>query len=92
MKSTRLRTLFLTLLVVLFAPKLNAVDPGDEIDIGLIIEPGASHISGYLEVLAARNGVRSVAVAVPDKAMLANAKKQRKTGKCCTYYGFPSGQ
>ena len=76
MKPTRLRTLLLTLLMVHFAPKLNAADPGEQIDIGLIIEPGASHISGYLEVLAARKGVRSVAVAVPNKAMLQNAKRQ----------------
>ena len=76
MKIILLRTLFLTLLVVLFAPKLNAADPRDQIDIGLIIEPGASHISGYLEVLAERKGVRSVAVAVSDKAMLENAKRQ----------------
>ena len=76
MKITLLRTLFLTLLVVLFTPKLNAADPSERIDIGLIIEPGASHISGYLEVLMARKGVRSVAVAVSDKALLANAKKQ----------------
>jgi len=62
--------------MVLFAPKLNAADLGEQIDIGLIIEPGASHISGYLEVLAARKGVRSVAVAVPNKAMLHNAKRQ----------------
>jgi len=76
MKIILLRTLFLTLLVVLFTPKLNAADPSERIDIGLIIEPGASHISGYLDVLMARNGVRSVAVAVSDKALLANAKKQ----------------
>ncbi len=76
MKSTRLRTLLLTLLMVLFAPKLNAADPGEQIDIGLIIEPGASHISGYLEVLSVRKGVRSVAVAVPNKAMLQNVKRQ----------------
>ena len=76
MKSTPLRILFLTLLMVLFAPMLNAADLGEQIDIGLIIEPGASHISGYLEVLAARKGVRSVAVAVSDKDMLQNAKRQ----------------
>ena len=34
------------------------------IDVALIIEPTASHISGYLDVLAIRDGVSSVAVAV----------------------------
>ena len=74
MKFTRPRSFFLTLLIAVSG--LYAADPSDQIDIGLIIEPGASHISGYLEVLAARKGVRSVAVAVPDKAMLENAKRQ----------------
>ena len=76
MKTIRLRILLTTLFVALFSSGLNAADPSDQIDIGLIIEPGASHISGYLEVLAAREGVRSVAVAVSDKAMLQNAKRQ----------------
>ncbi len=76
MKFTGLRLPILPLLIAVAAPCLNAADPGDQIDIGLIIEPGASHISGYLEVLAARKGVRSVAVAVSDKAMLENAKRQ----------------
>ena len=74
MKFTRPRSFFLTLLIAVSG--LYAADPSDQIDIGLIIEPGASHISGYLEVLAARKGVRSVAVAVSDKAMLENAKRQ----------------
>ncbi len=64
------------LLVALSTPRLNGADPADGIDIGLIIEPSASHISGYLEVLAVRKGVRSVAVAVQDKATLENAKRQ----------------
>ena len=64
------------LLVALSTPRLNGADPADGIDIGLIIEPSASHISGYLEVLAARKGVRSVAVAVQDKATLENTKRQ----------------
>jgi predicted dehydrogenase len=68
--------IFITLLITVAAFKLNAADPKGEIDIGLITEPGASHISGYLEVLAARKGVRSVAVAVHDKAMLEKAKQQ----------------
>ena len=76
MKFIRLYSLVLTLLAALTVPALNAADPGDEIDIGLILEPTASHISGYLEVLGARKGVRSVAVAVPDKATLENAKRQ----------------
>ena len=76
MKFIRLYSLILTLFAALTAPALNAADFGDEIDIGLILEPTASHISGYLEVLAARKGVRSVAVAVPDKAMLENVKRQ----------------
>ena len=76
MKFICLYPFVLTLLAPLTVPALNAADPGDEIDIGLILEPTASHISGYLEVLAARKGVRSVAVAVPDKAMLENAKRQ----------------
>ncbi len=90
MKITRLRTLFFTLLIVLIASKLNAANSGAQIDIGLIIEPGASHISGYLEVLAARKGVRSVAVAVSDKAMLQNAKRQ--LGKRFHGNGFFSAQ
>ena len=76
MKFTLLRRLYLVLLIPAIAAGLNAADPIDEIDIGLIIEPTASHISGYLEVLAARKGVRSVAVAVPDQAALENAKRQ----------------
>ena len=64
------------LLVALATPWLNAADPIGEIDIGLIIEPTASHISGYLEVLAARKGVRSVAVVVPDRATLENSKRK----------------
>jgi opacity protein-like surface antigen len=67
--------LMAALLVALATPGLNAADPIDEIDIGLIIEPTASHISGYLEVLAARKGVRSVAVAVPDQATLEIARR-----------------
>ena len=66
---------FIFSLIVVVSPEIKAADPeGPQIDVGLIIEPTASHISGYLEVLAARKGVRSVAVAVPDKAMLENAK------------------
>ena len=76
MKFTLLRRLYLVLLIPAIAVGLNAADPIDEIDIGLIIEPTASHISGYLEVLAARKGVRSVAVAVPDQATLEIAKRQ----------------
>jgi len=73
----RMKHFLLTmLLVALSTPRLNGADPADGIDIGLIIEPSASHISGYLEVLAARKGVRSVAVAVQDKATLENAKRQ----------------
>ena len=76
MKSTSLWIFCFTLGAILLLPKLNADDPGEPIDIGLIIEPGASHVSGYLDVLVARKGVRSVAVAVADKAMLQNAKNQ----------------
>jgi predicted dehydrogenase len=80
--------LMTALLVALATPWLNAADPIDEIDIGLIIEPTASHISGYLEVLAARKGVRSVAVAVPDQATLEIARRQ--LGKRFHGNGFSS--
>ena len=76
MRSTSLWIFCFTLGAILLLPKLNADDLGEPIDIGLIIEPGASHVSGYLDVLVARKGVRSVAVAVADKAMLQNAKNQ----------------
>ena len=76
MKFTLLRRLYLVLLIPAIAVGLNAADPIDEIDIGLIIEPTASHISGYLEVLATRKGIRSVAVTAPDKGTLENAKRQ----------------
>ena len=66
----------LSLIIVVGSTEVNAADPGPQIDIGLIIEPTASHISGYLEVLAKRKGVRSVAVAAPDQATLENAKRQ----------------
>jgi predicted dehydrogenase len=69
-------TILLTLLIPVIAGGLNAADPSNKIDIGLIIEPTASHIGGYLEVLAVRKGVRSVAVAVPDKATLERARRQ----------------
>jgi len=54
----------------------NAATPKSPIDVGLIMEPTASHINGYLEVLAARKGVRSISVAVADKSVLENAKRQ----------------
>ncbi|MEM7012749.1 MAG: Gfo/Idh/MocA family oxidoreductase [Verrucomicrobiota bacterium] len=60
--------------VVLFAGCIQAAE--EEIDIGFVIEPTASHISGYLEVLVERTGVRSVAVAVPDEGALANTKEK----------------
>ena len=63
-------------LIAVISIGINAAEPNNKIDIGLIIEPTASHISGYLEVLAARKGVRSVAVAAPDRATLENAKRQ----------------
>ena len=61
-------------LITIGSIEIHAAKPNTPINIGLIMEPTASHISGYLEVLAARKGVGSVAVAVPDKAMLKNAK------------------
>jgi predicted dehydrogenase len=75
MKFTHFR-LNLSLLMVVVVPAISAADPVKMIDIGLIIEPTASHISGYLEVLSARKGVRSVAVAATDRATLENAKRQ----------------
>ena len=63
-------------LIIAFSLEINAAEPKDKIDIGLIIEPSASHISGYLEVLTVRKGVRSVAVAASDKGTLENAKRQ----------------
>ena len=65
---------FILSLITIGSIEINAAKPNNSIDVGLIMEPTASHISGYLEVLAARKGVRSVAVAVPDKAMLEKAK------------------
>ncbi len=56
MKSSHLRSHFLTLLIVVATPGLSVAGPDQELDIGLLIEPTASHISGYLEVLAARRG------------------------------------
>ena len=63
-------------LIAIISIGINAAEPNNKIDIGLIIEPTASHISGYLEVLAARKGVRSVAVATSDKDLLENTKRQ----------------
>lgn len=62
----------------------------EEIDIGFIIEPTASHISGYLDVLAERTGVRTVAVAVDNQAALANAKE--KLGDRFHGNGFSSAE
>ena len=63
-------------LILACSLEITAAEPKNKIDVGLIIEPSASHISGYLEVLAARKGVRSVAVVAPDKGTLENAKRQ----------------
>ena len=61
-------------LITIGSIEIHAAKPNTPINVGLIMEPTASHISGYLEVLTARKGIRSVAVAVPDKATLKNAK------------------
>lgn len=48
----------------------------DKIDIGLIVEPGAAHISGYLDVLAIREGVASIAIAGADGETLKSAREK----------------
>ena len=65
---------FILFLITAGSIQTNAANPNNPINLGLIMESTASHISGYLEVLAARKGVGSVAVAISDKAMLENAK------------------
>ena len=65
---------FILSLITIGSIEIHAAKPNTPIKVGLIMEPTASHISGYLDVLAARKGVGSVAVAVPDKDMLENAK------------------
>ena len=52
----------------------TGAEPGEPLKIGLITEPTASHISGYLEVLAVREGVESVALAVDDEKTQTTAK------------------
>ena len=65
---------FILSLITIGSIEIHAAKPNTPIKVGLIMEPTASHVSGYLDVLAARKGIGSVAVAAPDKDMLENAK------------------